>query len=396
MSNLSKLRGDWSAPFAPALNAAYAKFASEVQQGIPSALTRAGVFNFFDWTNGLFQQDWALVSAGEHLSKDTKAILSMKAPPVAAFMLQNRDRSKTKVVCDSGGFQIQQGTWKFKSYSPDERKAICKMVFRWQQSVGDFALPLDIPTGCYMKKSVAGRAGYNSFKDCLAGTLENLEWFFGFSKILNPDLKLLNVLQGDTEEERIAWFNAVKAFRSDGWALSYRAFGKSTEDVARMLRMLRLEQKLGHHLHILGTCATDAALEFSILQNIIRQHYEHNYTITFDASTPFTESMRGKILQVSNREVVETIWLPQNLPANLPFPLVNSPVSRLITSDDMRGNGTWTEIGHGLATSHNLYTYLEHYIQQNNQLQYALHHASACNFKTNYMQRERILSNILI
>ena len=76
-------------------------------------------------------------------------------------------------------------------------------------------MTLDIPTWAAAPINSA-RTGLSSFKDCMDATVFNLKYF---QKNRLGQTKFLNVLQGDDWETAQTWYNEVKKYEFEGWAM---------------------------------------------------------------------------------------------------------------------------------------------------------------------------------
>jgi hypothetical protein len=123
------------ARYLPAISHQYSVFAAEPQfdcAGFTDAdldyLSRSPVFRY----------PAGLSSAGQAIYK------SGKVRPHTT-MVGQRNRAKTFIITDSGGFQIQQGTIKW--YPQGHQQDTVSTVLNWQEAHADFVMALDFPTG---------------------------------------------------------------------------------------------------------------------------------------------------------------------------------------------------------------------------------------------------------
>lgn len=148
----------------------------------------------------------------------------------------------------------------------------------------DYAMTLDVPTGPVVKRGSNCR--YASTKDCLDETLDHLAFFRAQRR--SPDLKLLNVLQGNDPDEADAWYDAVKQFEFEGWAIAGLMRHNMYEVCRRVLVMARENQLQNKHwIHVLGTCELETAVLLTALQRSINRYINPNLRISFDTSSPF-------------------------------------------------------------------------------------------------------------
>ena len=133
----------------------YAEYvqAGQCERPMPDGLDVSDL-NFLDPQSQLFHVTHVMHSAGQ--------VLTGKQKPC---IISERDRSKTVMIADSGGFQIIGGNLPWEGDKTREK------VLRWQEAHADWAMTLDIPT-----RSIENlNSGYKNFKDCLNTTLENLK-----------------------------------------------------------------------------------------------------------------------------------------------------------------------------------------------------------------------------
>jgi len=117
---------------------------------------------------------------------------------------------KDKVLIgDSGGFQIAS----FK-----KKGLVCNLTplksLRWQEANCDIGMNLDVPPTLDKVPS------FSEFNDALKVSVDNFKLFE--SKRENYKLKLYNVLHGETIKHMDIWYNAVKDFNFDGWAVGMK------------------------------------------------------------------------------------------------------------------------------------------------------------------------------
>jgi len=187
------------AVYIPSVSPSYAIAAYEHKwkRALPPGVAD-GDLNFLDPGNSLFRITHVMSSAGQALLQTKPCII------------QERDRSATMLVCDSGGYQIATGRL---SINGDRDRL---SILQWLERHADWAMTLDVPTGPIRSSDY----NYKSFKDCLVETLYNLDYFRTNRK--SPDVKFLNALQGNTTQETEKWSNSVKHQPLRGLALRGR------------------------------------------------------------------------------------------------------------------------------------------------------------------------------
>ena len=244
-------------------------FAMAVHQGqwrdLPNGVAPHDL-NFLDPNNNLLHLSHAMTSAGQAL-KQTKPCI-----------VNTRDRTATLIVGDSGGFQIASDRLQIKGDADRLR------ILRWLENNADIAMTLDVPTGPVVKNP--GRYRYKTVADCLTDTLEHLAFFSANRK--NPETRFLNVLQGNTPTEADTWYEAVKVYEFEGWALA-GLLRHDFYEVCRRILIMADEGQLDEKswIHILGTCELDTAVLLTALQRSINRHINPNLRISYDTSSPF-------------------------------------------------------------------------------------------------------------
>jgi hypothetical protein len=185
------------AVYIPSVSPSYAMAAynQKWKRALPEGV-EDGDLNFLDPNNKLFRISHVMSSAGQALLQNRRCII------------QERDRSATMLICDSGGYQI--ATRRLTINGDADRLAI----LRWLERHANWAMTLDVPTGPVGDP----RYHYKSVKDCLTDTVYNLEFFQKNRK--SSEVGFLNVLQGNTTQQSDEWFRAVKGFDFEGWAFA--------------------------------------------------------------------------------------------------------------------------------------------------------------------------------
>ena len=163
-----------------------------------------------------------LITAGHHFKKDDyKNDLGLT--------------DKNLVMGDSGGYQIASGAIKWDM-------SIRERIFKWLEHNSDIAMNLDIPP----KIKYEGM-----YEECLKISKDNFK-YFADNQSGNTDF--LNVVQGTNDLEYINWYNEMKDYPFQGWAVG----GGGRNVYAFMSGVMSLLQG-GEHLkdtnkyfHILG------------------------------------------------------------------------------------------------------------------------------------------------
>ena len=343
--------------YVPALFPPYAQFAVEAPgsvRSLPGGLT-PGDLDFFRKDGSLFHLPAALYSAG--------LISNLDDPPTC--MVTERDRPNTLVIGDSGGYQIISGN--FEVHDDSDRRSI----LGWINSHCDFAMTLDIPTIATEKENSL----YSFFDQCLKGTLTHLDFFQRHHD--QRQVWLLNVLQGNDEEQADEWYEAVKDYDFDGWAFAGPMKRNIHYVVRRLLRMLR-EEKIGGKrcwIHFLGIGDLTTACLLTTIRDCLRRRLgDDGFHISFDTSSPLLVAGKYRTIYAEARISYEKFGfiseeLPINDPAWLgstePLPYQSSPIAAHLTKGDIIVDGAihadsrWDAASSMMLMNHNVYVQMD-------------------------------------
>lgn len=228
-------------------------------------------------------------------------------------MVHQRDRSKSLILGDSGGYQIGKGVIKMdwsNAKDPDdpERTGMCQKILEWLEHTADWSMTLDFPAWMATDPKLSLKTGMKNFDDTLDITLLNLDHFM---KNRTPGkTKFLNVISGTSTYTGKKWYEAVKKYSDPkevekmgydvGTTLEGYAFaGIHTNNMSlaleRILDLIRdglLEDK--DWIHVLGLGRLDWGCFLTSIQRELRKHYNPNLTISFDAASPFVATAYGQ------------------------------------------------------------------------------------------------------
>ncbi len=196
-----------------------------------------------------------LITAGHHFKKDDyKNDLGLT--------------DKNLVMGDSGGYQIASGAIKWDM-------SIRERIFKWLEHNSDIAMNLDIPP----KIKYEGM-----YEECLKISKDNFK-YFADNQSGNTDF--LNVVQGTNDLEYINWYNEMKEYPFQGWAVG----GGGRNVFAFMSGVMSLLQG-GEHLkdtnkyfHILGISKIKDFLMLNQLQKSLNE-VDSKIIVTTDSSSP--------------------------------------------------------------------------------------------------------------
>lgn len=384
-----KSRNKDYAVFLPSISGFYQTFISKQQQEefvpqnrIPKEFEN-GVegMNFLNKEQAYFYYPDALYSAGHAQLDVTKSY-------VEESMVQQRDRTNPDsfILGDSGGFQIGKGVINFDWQHFWEKQGDAGYVgaadktrmaiLNWLEFTADYSMVLDLPTWSAAPINQA-RTGLKDFGDCLRGTLFNNDFFL---KHRQGKTKFLNVLQGGTNEDADTWYEAVKHYPFEGWAMG----GNNMKDADLMLRRLvklrdeKLLEPGRDVIHFLGTSKLELACLLTAIQRNLREHVNPNMKITFDCASPFLATAYGQAytqhVHRNNRfsYIMDKAIDDRRLAgSDIPWPW-SSPVGERMTMGDAcyykpgdlnklgkESRTSWDSFAYFLMMGHNVYQHIE-------------------------------------
>jgi len=388
--DLTPLQKDY-AVYLPAISSFYSTYVDKQRKEefvpkdrIPKEFDR-GIegMNFLNPEQGYFYYKYALYSAG-HAQLDITKSLDQE------LMIQERDRSKTMILGDSGGYQIGKGVIKFdwQDFEGPAANKVREKILTWLDVTADWSMMLDVPTwACDHIHSP--KTGLKTFKDCLEKTQFNNRYFIeNRVGTGNGGTKLLNVLQGSNWDTAEQWYQGVKEFSdpaiwgdkaAEGWAMGGANMCKMPVTLKRLITMKfdgMLEGK--DWMHFLGTAQLDWSCYLTSIQRQIRKHINENFTISFDCASPFIATAHG--LVYTNAQHTPKRWsvIMDKAPDNknlagrhdIPFPF-ESEVGRRLTIADIchyapgmlnkigkEGKTSWDSFAYSLMMSHNVYCHI--------------------------------------
>ena len=374
--------GDLSRDFAvflPAISNFYNTFISKqrITKGEHIPLDRipkgfdSGVegLNFINPDEGYFTYPTALYSAGH-------ACLDMDKVNDRDSMCVNRDRKFSTIVGDSGGYQIGKGVIKFdwKDFEGNKANAVRSNILNWLELTSDWAMTLDVPSWAADDLN-SPKTGLKSFQDTLDGTIYNNKFF---QKNRLGQTKFLNVLQGDDWETAQIWYDQVKNFEFEGWAMG----GINMCDMEVMLRRLiimRDEKKLEGKdwMHVLGTSQLDWACFLTQVQRQVRKHINNNFTMSFDSASAFLSTANGLVYTHNLFTPKRWSYIMEKAPddkklkgSTIPFPFKSAIGDRLTMGDvcaygegdlnknNKEGKTAWDSFSYCLMMAHNVYNHI--------------------------------------
>jgi len=393
--NLTPLQKDY-AVYLPAISSFFSTYIAKQrveefvpQDRIPKGFDR-GIegMNFLNEEAGYFTYKYGLYSAGH-------AQLDLQKSMVQESMIQQRDRGKTMILGDSGGYQIGKGVIKFdwKNFEGEEATKVRQKILEWLELTADWSMMLDVPTWA-ADHIHSPKTGLKTFEDCLEKTQYNNKYFL---ENRLGHTKFLNVLQGSDWETAEKWYEGVKEFSdpavygdkaAEGWAMGGANMCKMPITLRRLMTMKfdgMLEGK--DWMHFLGTAQLDWSCFLTSIQRQVREHINPNFTISFDCASPFIATAHG--LVYTNAQHTNKRWsvimdkaMDNKALAerhDIPFPF-ESEIGRRLTVADIchyapgmlnkigkEGKTSWDSFAYALMMNHNVECHIKA-VQRANQL----------------------------
>jgi hypothetical protein len=364
-TNLTPLQKDY-AVYLPAISSFYSTYIAKQRLGefvsedrVPKGFDR-GIegMNFLNEEEGYFTYKYGLYSAG-HAQLDLTKSLEQES------MIQQRQRNKTMILGDSGGYQIGKGVLKFDwlNFEGKEANATRQKILEWLECTADWSMMLDVPTwACDHIHSP--KTGLKTFEDCLDKTRFNNDYFL---KNRLGATKWLNVLQGSDWDTAEKWYNGVKEYsdptgpyagkEAEGWAFGGANMCKMDITLKRLMTLREDGLLKGKNwIHFLGTAQLDWSCYLTLIQRQIRKHINEELTISFDCASPFIATAHGLVytnaVHTPKRWSVIMDKAPDNKAlsgSDIPFPFESSIGRRLTMTDiayyDLGERKTDTELG---------------------------------------------------
>jgi len=175
---------------------------------------------------------------------------------------------KNLIMGDSGGYQICSGATKWK---PE----LTSQSFNWLENNSDIAMNLDIPP----------RLKYDGkFQECLDISKDNFKYF---ADNQSGNVDYLNVIQGTDEFEFQKWYDEVKQFPFQGWAIGGSGFSyyKFLSGLMVLLNGKEHHNSNMRYIHILGSSRITYFMLLIQLQKSL-QELGLDVTVTTDSSSP--------------------------------------------------------------------------------------------------------------
>lgn len=249
-------------------------------------------FNWYDGFNPRFRHSSGLYSPGH-------ATLDLGKAKKLDRTLFERDRTKTFLLVDSGGYQVGTGVWAL-----DELDDIVVKVIKWQEAISDLAVILEVPT--WMKINDK----FINFDRALKATNRLLE---AYAANATGAVKFIVPLHGLTFEQGKRWFDATRWFNDKGYAVGWcmsSIFSANFHEALRIIAYMIEQEHYPRYIHFLGRGQQQAAVIADIMRRTVPRSYPKSFAadengnklnVTVDASSEFQSA--GRYLTMYRRAV---------------------------------------------------------------------------------------------
>jgi hypothetical protein len=359
MKDLGKTQRDY-AVYLPAISSFYVKQLDKmITRDKENSRCPAGFdlgnegLDFLKDENSYYHYPYGLYSAG-HGQMDLSK--TNRDEP----MVQLRDRNKTVILGDSGGFQVATGVIKMdwdNATDPNDpaRLELCEKILRWLEHTADWSMILDVPSVAAIPP-LNKRTGLTDFQTCIDITQLNIDYFL--RNRVKGKTKFMNILSGNDEATSDRWYDGVKHFSDPGFVqeaygdadLALEGFAMAGAVKSNMYlalkRILDLRKdgllKDKGWMHFLGTGKLNWACYLTSIQRMLRKHDSADITLSFDAASPFVNTAYGSTYSYNFFSpkrfgyFMDSAVDSQRLKgSDLPMPFAHSPIMERLTAGDI-------------------------------------------------------------
>ena len=251
----------------------------------------------------------------------------LEANDPAEAMVTTRDRDRTILIADSGGYQIGKGT--FSKYRDEINRQFLRTdrynrmlmeILRWMERYADYSMIVDFPAWAVDQKGFI----LPTVEDCLSETIYNAEFFRDNYDRTSP-LRFLTVIQGTYFGQALKWYEAiknVKDFPNRGWSFAGPVAGNPIITLKMILTMWR-DGRLNERenwIHLLGKGSLGAMFVFSVLQDCINKYFFKGAVLSYDISSPFLMTKYGELYTHAISNAIRMVFQNINMvPSEISF-----------------------------------------------------------------------------
>ena len=398
-------RWDKFAVYLPAMQYGYASAVDDTAKNkkvsksreFPSGITMVDL-DFLNPKSKLWHYGYALYSAGQFTDARPKSCA-----------VYNRDKTRTTILGDSGGYQIGKGTMHGTDHLKRAKTGaeVCdiwrknsdprKWIVQWLEASSDYAMTIDMPLWAKFPSNSKTPFHKCTVQELIDLSVGNLEYIKHNAR---GKTKWLNVVQGTDHNDWRLWWNAVKKYRFGGWALAgsvgWRGIRENKEQgikgmsglqsVLQMVLTMRDDNafdKGQDWMHVLGVSQPTWAVLLTAIQRGIRQHCSNeNFRISYDSASPFQAGGRyQKVVRYPKftNDIASWAMTMHAAPVNslyastgnsYHFPFI-SPVGDLLNLSQLNVRGgefeskPFESTSNMLLTNHNIWAYVRGFLEAN-------------------------------
>ena len=354
------------AVYLPSLQMQYAQYATKSNKDtsrrvadIPKKFKNE-YLNFLDKDSELWHCGYALYSCGQFASPQIRT----------SDIVQQRKRDDCVIVGDSGGFQLGTGALDNKNeaahldhfkndpeaqYANWHNSGVKERTLKWLERYTDYAMTLDMVLWANEDYAIRKKFGHAkgsplkklSVQQLIDLSVDNLRYFSDYRGLGGRSTKFLSVLQDIGDGTGDAWYDAVKGFEFEGWALGSETGGMFAS--LKWLRRLLYDKNLdkSEWIHTLGKSPPVNNVIYTAAQQVIRKQLgRDDFTISLDSSSPHQLAGKNQKLvvppdfskksqswKISGWQLPQDIRLARNeIIRDLPF---YSPLSKFVKLNDL-------------------------------------------------------------
>lgn len=225
--------------------------------------------------------------------------------------LDTNGDSKTTILGDSGGYQIGIGSFKGVEHLKKikDPQKLCDAwrgcgsvrddVVNWLCANADYAMTIDMPLWVLIAQNTTSPFRVCSREQLTQLTVENLEHI---KQNKHGKTKWLNVLQGTTQDDIDYWWQRVKKYKFDGWALAGNVGWRGGLDFVMYNILLMRDEGAFEDgldwLHVLGVSQPTWAVMLTAIQYSLREKCNPKLRISYDSASPFQTVGRTRKLML--------------------------------------------------------------------------------------------------
>lgn len=276
--------------FLPAVNSTYAQVQAiklKSDRRMPANITLDDLA-FWTGKSKLWNHKFLLHSIGNYaIGANTRSPLFKRVP------------GSYTIVGDSGGYQLGRGKFDgfdglYEGMSAEEAEYVWKnrydekcWIIHWLDYHSDYAMTLDLPLWALTSRGSTSPFHKCSESQLLALTVDNLRLI---EREMEGRTKWLNVVQANTLEDGLRWYDGVRWFKHGGWSMAGNAGWRGgLFNMLTFLLTMRDDDAFSagqEWLHVLGVSQPKWDIFLTAMQRGLRKTNER-LQVSCDSATAF-------------------------------------------------------------------------------------------------------------